>query len=85
MYLLVKRASLCNIINSSAATGFYILAGKAGWKRNEPVRISKEEPTLFAQLVFRAVSENEISVQKGAELLRRPLDYVAEHCFVEEG
>ena len=39
---------------------------------------------LFSQLVFRAVCENEISVQKGAELLKMPYAYVAEQCFDEE-
>ena len=40
---------------------------------------------LFSQLVFRAVSENEISVQKGAELLKQSYDYVAARCFAAEG
>ena len=37
------------------------------------------------QLVFRAVSESEISIQKGAELLKQPYSFVAEQCFSEEG
>jgi len=85
MYLLVKRANLCGILTESAARDFYIRAGQRGWKRNEPVRIAAEEPMLFSQLVFRAVSENEISVQKGAELLKEPYDFVADHCFLAEG
>lgn len=84
MYLLVKRAVLCNIISENLARDFYIKAGQAGWKKNEPVRIGKEEPTLFLQLVFRAVCENEISIQKGAELLKMPYAYVAEQCLAEE-
>lgn len=39
---------------------------------------------LFSQLVFRAVSENEISVQKGAELLKQPYDFVANQCFAAD-
>lgn len=85
MYLLVKRASLCNIVYDSIEKDFYIRAGKAGWKKNEPVRIDKEQPTFFEQLVYRAVSENEISVQKGAELLKRPYSAVSINCFAEEG
>lgn len=84
MYLLVKRANLCGIITDSTAKDFYIKAARHGWKRNEPVRIHQEEPTLFSQLVFRAVSENEISVQKGAELLRQPYYFVADQCFAAE-
>lgn len=85
MYLLVKRANLCGIITNSAAKNFYIQAGQYGWKRNEPTRIPKEEPMLFSQLVFRAVSEHEISVQKGAELLNQSYEYVAKQCFATEG
>lgn len=85
MYLLVKRANLCGIINDNVARKFYIQAGQAGWKKHEPSRIQYEEPTLFMQLVFRAVSENEISVQKGAELLKQPYAYVKEQCFAGEG
>ena len=84
MYLLVKRAALCGIITKSMEKDFYIRAGQAGWKRNEPVRSEAEEPFLFELLVFRVVSENEISVQKGAELLKRSYDFVAEHCFAAE-
>lgn len=85
MYLLVKRANLCGIITDSIAKDFYISAGSHGWKRNEPVRIPKEEPMLFSQLVFRAVSENEISIQKGAELLKQSYAYIVDQCFAAEG
>lgn len=85
MYLLVKRANLCRIVNDYAARDFYIKAGQAGWKKNEPSRITKEEPLLFMQLVFRAVTENEISIQKGAELLKQPYSFVVSQCFAEEG
>lgn len=84
MYLLVKRATICGIVNEKAAKDFYIIAGKNGWKKNEPTRILEETPTLFSQLVFRAISENEISVQKGAELLKMPYTYIAEQCFDSE-
>ncbi len=85
MYLLVKRAALCRIISSSVEKDFYIKAGQAGWKKNEPERIAKEKPALFLQLVLRAVCENEISVQKGAELLSQPYAYVENQCFAAKG
>lgn len=84
MYLLVKRAALCGIITSSIEKDFYIKAGKIGWKKNEPIRSEPEVPLLFELLVFRAVSENEITVQKGAELLKRSYEFVADHCFATE-
>ena len=83
MYMLVKRASLCGIINAQIEKSFYIRANKKGWHTDEPIRIGREEPMLFNQLVFRAVCENEISVQKGAELLKKSYEYVASQCFAE--
>lgn len=85
MYLLAKRAEICKIITAAAAKDFYIRAGQLGWKRNEPVRIMKEEPMLFSQLVFRAVAEQEITIQKGAELLKQPYEAVAQQCLAAEG
>lgn len=85
MYLLVKRANLCGIVSDSIAKSFYIKAGQIGWRKNEPHWSEIEEPMLFLQLVFRAVCENEISIQKGAEILNKPYSYVAEQCFAKEG
>ena len=85
MYLLVKRAELCGIITAASGKEFYIHASKMGWKKHEPVRIEKEEPMLFSQLVFRAVSEKEITIQKGAELLKQSYNFVANQCFAAEG
>jgi len=83
IYMLVKRARLCEIINDSVEKVFYIRASKAGWRKTEPDwGIQKEEPNLFEQLVYRAVTEEEISVQKGAELLKTSYDAVANACFI---
>lgn len=72
MMLLVKRAEICHVITSAIAKDFYIKASRAGWRTSEPTRIDAEQPTLFSQLVYRAVNEEEISVQRGAELLKVP-------------
>ena len=85
MFLLVKRAQMARIISSEAAKSFYVMASSRGWKTQEPIRIKQERPTLFEQLVFRAVSEGEISIQRGAELLKMPYDSVLSHCQFEEG
>lgn len=85
MALLVKRAQLANIISNSLYTDYNIQASKAGWRKNEPSRIAREKPRLFEQLVYRAVNEQEISVQRGAELLHVPYHQVVEHCFFSEG
>lgn len=83
LFMLVKRARLCEIINDSVEKVFYIRASKAGWRKAEPDwGIQREEPSLFKQLVYRAVTEEEISVQKGAELLKTSYDAVAKACFI---
>jgi hypothetical protein len=63
---------------------FYVKAAKDGWRKNEPPRIDKEDPTLFKQLVYRAINENEISIQKGAELLRIPYNEIVTNCCFNE-
>ena len=80
MFLLVKRAKMLGTITDSAAKSFYIIASQEGWRKNEPVRIKKETPVLFEQLVYRAINEEEISIQKGAELLNVSYDDVYSRC-----
>ncbi|KLU59275.1 hypothetical protein CEB3_c42610 [Peptococcaceae bacterium CEB3] len=80
MYLLAKRAQLLGIISAGSAKEFYIAASSAGWRKNEPVRVEKEKPTLFEQLVYRAINENDISMQRGAELLKIRYDEIVSHC-----
>lgn len=84
MFLLVKRAQLSGIITKSLENQFYILASSLGWRKNEPTRIENEIPTLFEQLVYRAINENEISMQRGAELLKVPYDEIVSHCCFSE-
>lgn len=85
MFLLVKRAQLAGIITASLAQSFYISASSNGWRKNEPSQIEKETPVLFEQLVYRAVNENDISIQKGAELLKISYDEIVSHCCFNEG
>ena len=72
MMMLVTRARHCGILSESVVNRFYIDVSQKGWRTAEPTRIEPEHPTLFSQLVYRAVNEEEISVQRGAELLQRP-------------
>lgn len=84
MMLLVKRAEILGIVSHSTALKFYIAASQHHWRTNEPSRIEKEKPSLLEQLVYRAVSEQDISIQKGAELLKMPYNLVADICdYVE--
>ena len=81
MFLLTKRARITGIINESAEKAFYMKASSMGWRKNEPSRIQPEMPGLFQQLVYRAVGEEEISIQKGAELLKLPYEQVRDACY----
>ena len=83
IYMLTMRAKICGIISDSAAQSAFKLFSMQGWKANEPVRIPPETPTLFKQLVYRAVSSDCISIQKGAELLRCSINEVADNCIFE--
>ncbi len=60
------------------------MASKAGWRKNEPTQIERERPALFEQLVYRAINENDISFQKGAELLKVPYDEIVSKCCFNE-
>ena len=80
MMLLAKRANLAGIVSDSAYRSFCIAASKAGWRKDEPSRIDPEVPQLFEQLVYRAVCEDDMSVQRGAELLGRSFVEVAHEC-----
>ena len=82
--LLVKRAELCGVLKPAVAKDFYVKASQAGWRTAEPSRIEKERPALFEQLVYRAVNEGDISVQRGAELLSVPYDSVQSMCRITE-
>lgn len=80
MMLLAKRANLCGIVGDSAYRRFCIAASKAGWRKAEPSRIDPERAELFEQLVYRAVTEDDLSVQRGAELLGKSFAEVARAC-----
>ncbi len=84
MMMLAKRAEVCNVISAFASRQFFVLASQLGWRKNEPSRIADEKPLLFEQLVYRAINEDEISIQRGAELLKIPYAQVAGNCCFDE-
>lgn len=67
--LLMKRANIVGIITDSYYKEFMAKASKLGWCKNEPTHIPAETSNLFKQLTIRAVNEENISIQRGAELL----------------
>lgn len=84
MFLLVKRANQIGIFNDALTTDFYIKSSKMGWRKNEPSRIQFEQSNLFEQLTYRAINEQEISLQKGAELLKIPYDVLEHRCSLDD-
>lgn len=80
--LLAVRARNCGIISESACRDYFITLNKNGGRKNEKVNAAKESSHLFEQLVYRAVTEEGISIQRGAELLNQPYDVVAENCGI---
>lgn len=84
MLLLAYRARAVDIVNAASYKSFMVWASSAGWRNNEPSRIAAEAPSLFKQLVYRAINENEISINKGAELLQLPYKDVLDNCCFNE-
>ena len=83
LQLLVNRAFSCKIISRSVREKFFIRLSKLRL-RNFGNLIEPEKPTLFQQLVYRAVCLDEISPSKAAELLRVPLEEVVSQCSPAE-
>ena len=85
MYLLVKRAAQVGIISASLEKEFYIRANKSNWRIDEPERVKKtEKPMLLSQLVYRAINEEGLSIQRGAELLKLPISEMEHFCGLME-
>lgn len=72
--MLIRRAKILGIITDTLYQDFMIRASQHGWRKNEPSRIPAEVTNLFEQLTIRAVNEDEISEQRGAELLNISFD-----------
>lgn len=76
---IMKRAEQLGMISEDTFRGFCIYANKQKWRsKGEPVGNRQcsccETPVRFQQLVWRAVSENQISLSKGAALLKLDVD-----------
>ena len=66
---IVKRAHMVGIVSDLFYRNFQIVLNKKGWKKKEPVGYEgKEEAIRFKQLLHYAVSEEIITLSRGAEL-----------------
>ncbi len=81
MYLLVKRAEQVGILSKSLGKEFFIWANKVNFKQSELLHAKNyKKPQLFKQLVFRAVNEEGVNIQRGAELLHIPVSEMVDFC-----
>ncbi len=83
MMCLAFRAKALKIVSETAHRNFSITVSKMGWRSNEPARIVAEKSTLLPQLVYRAVTEDQIRIQRGAELLCCSYEDVEKVCYPE--
>lgn len=75
MSLLVMRAYQCKIISNQTKKQYYESPQFSNLNH-----IKLEESTLLKQLVYRAIAEENISIQKGAELLKMSYQEMVENC-----
>ncbi len=65
----IKRAHMLGIISDFYYRNFLIMLNQKGWKKKEPFEYKgKEEAIRFRQLLHYAVSEEIITLSRGAEL-----------------
>lgn len=76
---LLNRAQRCHILPAKAVKDFRKQAKLYGW--NTDVSCNPDKPLLFEQMVYRMVSDGEISIQKGAELVKRSYSEVSSACI----
>ena len=66
---IVKRAHMLGIISDFYYRNFLVMLNRKGWKKKEPVEYQgREEAIRFKQLLHYGVSEEIITLSRGAEL-----------------
>lgn len=74
---LVMRANSVGIMSNSFKKSFFINYNKEKYRNVDTVNKDKSvEPHLFDQIVYRGISENEISINKACELLALPYEVI---------
>jgi Zn-dependent peptidase ImmA (M78 family) len=69
MQAIVLRANVCGVVNDNFTRQFFVMMKQNGWRIDEPVDYEgHEESGRFDQLVYRALSEELISISKAAAL-----------------
>jgi len=69
MQAIVKRAHMLGIVSDFYYQNFQVMLNRKGWKKKEHVEYEgREEAIRFKQLLHYAVSEEIITLSRGAEL-----------------
>lgn len=69
MQAIVMRANVCGIVNNNYTRQFFNMMDENDWRIDEPVDYEgNEESGRFDQLIFRALSEELISISKATAL-----------------
>lgn len=69
MQAIIMRANECGIVNDKFTKQFFDYIKQKNWRIDEPVEYQgAEESNRFEQLIFRALSEDQISISKAASL-----------------
>ena len=80
MQAIVKRAHMLGIVSDFYYRNFQAMLNKKGWKKVEPVEYEgKEKAIRFKQLLHYAVSEEIITLSRGAELANMSLSNFEEN------
>lgn len=70
MQAITMRAKDCGIINKHYTKQFFFLFKQMNWKMDEPFEYNGvEESNRFEQILFRALIENQINLNKAASLI----------------
>jgi len=71
---IVKRAHMLGIVSDLYYRNFLVMLNQKGWKKKEPVEYEgREEAIRFKQLLHYVVSEEIITMSRGAELANMSL------------
>lgn len=82
MQAIVMRANVCGIVNHNYTRQFFDMMDHNNWRIDEPVDYEgNEESGRFDQLIFRALSEELISISKAAALKNMTLAEFKKHMI----
>lgn len=83
MQAVVMRAKECNIINDHYTKQFFFMMKQMNWRVDEPIDYEgTEESNRFEQILFRALAEEVITVEKAAFFVNQDISEFKKAHFV---